>query len=452
MVSTREKIVNSDQTQKQTAVFRALYELAKQSVNIKLESTAFICVQHELTATICLFEMLIALGAKPGRIFIVGKHYSSCQHVGSTLEGMGIKRFSSTQDHAPGEFFEAINYDVKALWHSFCGKIEADAGIKNLIILDDGGRCSAAIPEAVFEKMPVFAIEQTTRGLNNTTTFELPFPIIQVAASAAKVILESPIIANAAITDQLSEYLQSINHNSVCGVVGIGNIGLAVARKLLSLGYKLHVFDAKKCLPDSLIDAVKESSLEDLFQHADHIFSCTGYDVVNDLDLALLEGYKHLYSCSSEDIEFQSLLTSRPDILTNNRLDDIIIRLSEKATIQLHRGGFPITFNNLPTPAPLVDIQLTQGLLLGAVFQAILAMPGSAIGNKKTRVMLDPLIQSYVSQQWFAIQHTNKGLGINSQNFLDLSWIKYHSGGLYTPSKSIYEIFASPSYHATELA
>jgi hypothetical protein len=73
-------------------------------------------------------------------------------------------------------------------------------------------------------------------------------------------------------------------------------------------------------------------------------------------------------------------------------------------TIEILRSGFPITFNGHPQPAPAVDIQLTQGLLLCALLQANFMLPLHAEENKKERIMLDPAIQSFICHNWAKTQ------------------------------------------------
>ena len=67
-------------------------------------------------------------------------------------------------------------------------------------------------------------------------------PVVNVAYSAAKQILESPMIAKAVIK-KLDQILLRDIKNSICGVVGLGAIGRAIIQKLLSLGCKVVVYD-----------------------------------------------------------------------------------------------------------------------------------------------------------------------------------------------------------------
>src|SRR5690606_34495242 len=72
--------------------------------------------------------------------------------------------------------------------------------------------------------------------------------------------------------------------------------------------------------------------------------------------------------------------------------------------IQILRGGFPINFDGSSTSVRNEDIQVTRGLLLGAVLQAL-----SVAGRDAPPSMaLDGELQRFVLEAWFSDQRSQR--------------------------------------------
>jgi S-adenosylhomocysteine hydrolase len=426
------RTVNKDVFVPDLKVFEAIKVAVSSNPKLKLANIAFICTQHELATTINLFDALIQFGAKPENIYLIGKHYSTCEAVGVALSAMGIQRRTGFPQPAPGEFASSFKKSIQQLWSDFLAHIKSQP-IKGIIILDDGGRCLAAAPEEVISNYPIIGIEQTTGGLTNPDTFNLPFPVIEVASSASKLWLESPIIATAAITQRVKAILAKSSFKPVCGIVGAGFIGRAVSEKLLNLGYNIIIYDKKEIKIKSDKNFVKSKSIEDIFEQAQYIFGCTGYDITHAIDFKHINENKLLLSCSSEDREFLSLvrLTYQENNQEYHPLDDLNYKTKNNANLNIMRGGFPITFDGSSQPAAANDIQLTQGLLLGALLQAVHLLPDNPSHNNQTRLMLDPTVQQFITQVWLNEQEPEKYSKELSARFKDREWIKNNSGGQY---------------------
>lgn len=63
------------------------------------------------------------------------------------------------------------------------------------------------------------------------------------------------------------------------------------------------------------------------------------------------------------------------------------------------RSGFPVNFDNSLESVPSHDIQLTRGLIFGAVLQACDLLQQTVTAFPRN-VMLDPLIQELVLNTW----------------------------------------------------
>lgn len=430
-------------------VFSAIKHAVLSNGKPYFENIAFICTQHELATTINLLETLIELGAKPDNIYLMGKYYSTCSAVVDKLIELGIHRQTSSIQEKLGEFANTFKADIAKMWEKF-SKEASNKNIKGIIILDDGGRCLASAPKDFYSKYPIVGVEQTTGGIVNPDTVNLPFPIIEVASSAAKLWLESPIIATAAITDRLDGMLRARKDRPICGVIGTGYIGMAVIKKLVSLGYEVIGYDKNQSKACEFEGFSWGASLEDVIKRSRYIFGCTGYDITPSLDFdELIDDDKFFFSCSSEDREFLSLLKlvqQQNPVQQPNNLQIVYFYNKKGHVIEIFRGGFPITFDGSPQPAPAVDIQLTQGLLLCALVQAATMLPSSPEHNEKARVMLDPVIQQFVSSVWEKTQPPGRYADDLLNRFRDTRWIMDHSGGRHYPLTYISDCFGKLEY------
>ncbi len=97
-----------------------------------------------------------------------------------------------------------------------------------------------------------------------------------------------------------------------------------------------------------------------------------GTDITTSLDLHELYGTYYLISCSSQDMEFNSLLKVIHKNLAYkslNILEDIKYPI-KGGFIKILKGGYPINFDNFGHSVPAEDIQLTRGVLLRGIIQA----------------------------------------------------------------------------------
>jgi S-adenosylhomocysteine hydrolase len=401
---------------------------------MNLERLLFVCVQHELAATVVMFKHLIAFGVRPKNIYVIGKHYSTCEDVVNELRMLGIQRPYYPKQENIGEFAKYFKLNIKKMWDTVLR--EKDPSIDGIIVLDDGSRCISGVPPHIYTAYNLIGIEQTTAGLINSSIRNFPFPVVEVASSAAKLWLESPIIGSAAITNKIEKMLRVDNDKSLlCGIVGLGYVGEAVTDKLISLGYEVIGYDKDNNKKIERIGFKQYAACEDVIKRAKYIFGCTGYDITKNFDMdAVVESDKIFLSCSSEDKEFLTLLRKlrkSQGFKYQDALSDFNYKTQKGINVKIIRGGFPITFDGSGTPAPLNDIQLTQGLLLAALIQAIIFLRKYEIPKKHTRIMLDPSIQKFVAKTWIAAKPSEKYPENLLDNFTDWQWIFNNSGGNY---------------------
>lgn len=428
-------------------VLEAIIAAISDKKTLKLESVCFVCVQHLLDTTIPLMESLVRLGALPSNIYIMGKSYSSSPHVLATLESKGYNCYNNAPQEKLGTFSDCLQNDIKRIWEDVHERV-TEEGIKLIVVLDDGGFCLTNVPQKIIKRFPLIGIEQTTSGLTNIRLRRVQFPVIKVAVSAAKQLVESPMIAEA-IVKKLNSILPGEEKNLSCAVVGLGCIGIAVTKKLLSLNHSVKVYDRepKKSKAVNTGSTIAALDIRTLINEAEYIFGCSGNDITKNLDPKIINGSKTFISCSSRDKEFLNLL----NIFEENNcsyttiLDHLECQINNHP-VKILRGGFPINFDNTGESVAAIDIQLTRGLLLGSVLQAVLSF-WNKLSMKKKQCMLDPALQSFVVSQWRRVGSTHLFPPGFLDLFEDLGWIKRHSKGTYVENALFYEWFYN-TFHA----
>jgi len=389
-----------------------------------------------LETTGSLIQTLVSLGLHPRNIYILGKAYSSNSSVEERLHRLGAHVVESGRQLRWGEYSTQLTEDVSRLWNHVAAGIEAQRP-DALIILDDGGFCIKGMPP--FRALPVVGIEQTMSGLA-LLDVPPPFPVIDVASSAAKQWIEPPMISEAVLARLQSYRLP----DSPMGVVGFGNIGKAMTQTLSRIQSPILTFDENVGPEGESGTTVFCDSLGELYSKSATVFGCTGKDTLAGKGWwPQLTGERLLISCSSQDMEFRSILLSLNDgnhrfVSSQQLTSEVTVPLGQ-GRLRILRGGFPVNFDGSTESVPAADIQMTRGLLLGAILQAV-----SLIGNGHTRplqTMLLPELQRLVVSEWIQIRASRR---TSFEPWLldkflqdDLSWIANNSGGAHqeTPSE-----------------
>lgn len=413
---------------------------------ISLEKTAVVYIHHALGTSVDVVESLIALKAKPEHIFVLGKSYSQNDEVVQQMKDLKVHYKDCSKQVGLGGFSRYFISDINNLWAEVCAKLDqVGENIENVIIADHGGHAVASVPADILQNYNVVGIEKTTAGLKHPYTHALPFPLIEVASCTAKKVFESPLIAEALVS-KLSPFIPLRNDNIACGVVGYGSIGKALAQKLLDLGHKVVVYDRDdRQLRDVPEGMIATNSLSGILSAADYIFGCTGTDITEDnIDaFRLCRTPKTLVSCSSEDVEFLSLLCNVQRRLNGKvaytPLRDQIYETDFKTPITIVKGGFPANFDLSGESVPARDIQLTRALVLAGIYQAMKILGVLASGQNDARYnadkdaftshyMLDPRLQEMILKLFF-LHRGEEGFKQLIDDHLNPKSMLKHSGG-----------------------
>jgi len=409
-----------------------------------LEEVIFVLVQHKLETTVTLIDALLALGARPENIILSGKCYSTSPVIADQLKKRKINVMEDSKPEEIGQYDKYNRRGLVKMWEIVANYLK-NKNADQVIVMDEGGRCLETMPEFIRFEYKVAAIEQTRAGLYSdaVNVDQLVFPLVEVASCAVKKILEPPLIA-IAILNRLKNLLLKLNPDpktTFFGVVGNGAIGNAVCKYLLSSGYKVLCYDENESAFKDISDKnfYRVETIASVIANSNIILGCTGKDITEGLDiLSIVKKNKVFVSCTSEDKEFRDLLLKigqNNNYIGEEVLSDITYLSKNKSKITILQGGFPFNFDRNPWNVPAEDIEVTQGLLLGACIQAVTCATkpvhdGITI-NRGSRQILNPLIQSYVALHWLSRRSKNDYPENYKELFKTFEWIKRNSGGEY---------------------
>lgn len=397
--------------------------------------TAVIYVHHALHSSLPVLRAQFQLGLKPNNTFVLNKSYSECADVVKETKKLGVHYQPCSPQLWAGGFLHAFIRDINLLWN----KVILNLGnVDNILIMDHGGHAMSFAPPKIFKKYNVVGVEKTTAGLINPNTEGLPFPIIDVATCAAKKFLESPLISEAVVS-KLAPWIPIADEKLVCGVVGYGAIGKAIAKKLLSMGHKVIIYDKDAKKLNDLNNAIFAFDLTAVISYSDYIFGCTGRDMSSNLEdtLRLCPRDKTFISCSSEDVEFSSLIKyiqKQQGKMIAHPFNDIVYKNNMGSSMRIIKGGFPINFDNSGESVPLKDIQLTRALIFCGALQATSFFRKPQLLNNPGRYMLDPDLQKLSANEWFKCLISDHGHTIPQEivdQFNDKQWITINSDGIH---------------------
>lgn len=393
--------------------YNVLNQLIKDTEGLKndFENYYIISVQHLLRSTGSLFETLINIGFNPKNIFLTGKIYSTHRETKELLKNdLGINITESTVKNDLGKYSEGLKEDIDKMWELLLNEIGNSQS--KIIILDDGGHILKSVNKDLLDKtnIKIFGIEQTTSGIRESEKFE-KFPIIDVAGSAAKVLIE-PNLVSEAVNIQLHDHFINFQKDRI-GIIGYGHIGKAIAKEYEEKGYQIFVFDNKKKINESNPNIIVCKNAWDLYLKSEIIIGATGDDISDKRWIMESKEDKIFLSVSSGDIEFNELIRNNrfKDFNSTDNLKNPIepLRIKELTTDNNHklimlRGGMVSNFTGSADSSPGKYIQITRGLLFSAIIQIL----KNEINLKNGVLKLDATLQKKVVKDWFTDQPQKK--------------------------------------------
>jgi D-isomer specific 2-hydroxyacid dehydrogenase, NAD binding domain len=371
----------------------------RHELGARLTDTALVALQHLLPSVGPLFQRFVGAGFRPEQMFVLGKPYSTVPQVAETIAQTGC------HVHVPppgffdlGHYSEKFHALVVDFWATVRKKLPGT--VRHVVILDEGGWLCRDTPDAIIDGLRVTAVEHTMFGLITAPAGGRPYPVVLMAASAAKTRFEGAVIADA-IIERLEECIVDLPNLGV-GILGLGNIGEAVARAMQ--GRRHGLLSGYDIIPEKgeelreLLTSVRSRS--ELVANCDVILGCTGTDSFEPgAQLHQTKKRRWLASCSSGDIEFSRvayLLANRVTALRSDPFRDARGMIGDAEVILLN-GGFPLNFDRVREREHPTRIQLTRELTFASVLQAALCLEED---SANAGVMLDPEVQRQLIEAW----------------------------------------------------
>jgi hypothetical protein len=266
--------------QRPAAELPLLAEAVRLAGGASLEGVELIAVQHLKPNTDALLAAMESLGLSPADATLVGKPYSTDGETALRLASRGYRVTETSlsereaveptrrdwrdeplvrdrlrqvavmlpERELPGDLKTLVAVETLAETFKW---VEPETSTRRFLLLDDGGY----LTRVVHDYFPEYAhlctgVEQTEAGVKALEGIELKMPVLTVARTLAKKLLESIAVAHGvveAIHQQLHELHPQLRIEPKEAVVlGYGALGREIARSLRERGYDVHVYDVSE--------------------------------------------------------------------------------------------------------------------------------------------------------------------------------------------------------------
>ncbi len=325
-----------------------------------LSNVLIIAAQHILETNLTMFEYLFRLGLKPQNTFLIGKSYSTNKEVMEKFRAKGVYVH-------PGsiKFDSHLAYDsqYRTEVKDFLNYVKTTVNFedyKKVLFVDDGGLLIYIANSSIKNFSNVFAVEQTSCGYHMLKDIKLNFPIINVARSDAKLVYESPFIAELFVEKLFKKIkLYKLKPKSAL-VVGAGYIGKEIFY-LLKDKLETYLFDVKYQVSD-----FGKAKLEDVISNFDLIIGASGFETIKRNIYSKIRHGAVLVSASSSDREFCAVNLRKLVPKIKDCHEDFFVN-----SIWLLNCGSPLNFSGSKHSAPPEKIQLTRALMLSGICLAM---------------------------------------------------------------------------------
>ena len=325
--------------------------------DVDLSNVLIIGVRHLLQSHYIFFRYLEKRGLNPKNVYLIGKAYTTNQTVVEAYKKRGYnisKHSSSFNSHET--FDQQFNEYIDRFIDEINSKIKGRK-FDQVVVLDDGGMILNRIQKLSIKN--IVAVEQTSAGYNLLSKTKLPFPILNVARSKAKLIRETPHVIGVFMKEFKRKVDLSKKYKIL--IIGGGYIGKEAARQLKEIGQASKLYDI---VPNR--SQFKEKNLNRIIPLFDLIIGTTGKESLNKQHLKFAERGTLLISLSSSDREFPSqFIRSQFPQNSDPYLD------YEFNGVKLLNAGFPMTFVGQVQPMPLKYMQITSSMLYSSILYGV---------------------------------------------------------------------------------
>lgn len=405
-------VSNRHDTNALTPTLPVLDRLRAEFGTIRPDTAGLFGLQHLFGSTATLVRRLAEPSLSPRDVFLLGKPYSTHPGVADALRNQyGFWVHPDSTDQSRRDDNDALMDDrIGAVLERIADRFRSGRYGRNrrFLLIDDGARAIRQLHEPRFDDVRhrFTCVEQTRCGTRHIADLDLETPVINVAESRAKLVYESPLIAESVVLE-LQKKLRGLRAAGIAVdrralVSGYGAIGAAVADALRDAGFAVAVHDVDST---RLHGAARRgyTVCRDYgagLRRGGLIVGCTGLPVMERRHHAEIADGALLISASSSDVEFRSWqLRARGECLGDparwtadgrcERTPDADGRRWDHPCFSLYRirdawrtfhlvnGGFPVNFSGGVDPIAPEKIQLTRSLLyLGALQATRTTAPG----------------------------------------------------------------------------
>ena len=364
--------------------------------------------------------MIEKAGFDRSKIIVIPKAYSTIP--GSLQElkrKLGFRVSMSDEELRPGHYDDYAAFSLTRACEIADELGKNDRKPPRIVLLDDGGTLTEHwFVRELAGRFETVSVQQTTSGLFRPPFHDRRILKVNVAGSAAKRWFESKIIAKG-ITRKVFARISELQRRKI-GVVGYGAIGKALADATSAHGAEIVVYDKSREVYSHRFE--NAASLDQLLSKAEVIFGCVGKDIFESCgnSLEAMEAPKIFASCSSRDVEFQSLFRYAIPTESRNPFEDVTVRAGGLHSIL--NGGFPINFIASTNGRRKVRVALTRALVLAGIYQALADLGTHAIEGSNI-VPLGVETQKNLVDRWLDINGmSTEQFGVERADFDDREW------------------------------
>ena len=376
---------------------------------------------HCLPSYVDLLSFMIEkAGFDRSKIIVIPKAYSTIPDSLQELKRkLGFRVLLSDEELRRGHYDEYAAFSLNRASEIADEFGKNDRKPPRIVLLDDGGTLTERwFNHGLACRFETVSVQQTTSGLFRPPFHDRRILKVNVAGSAAKRWFESKIIAKG-ITRKVFARISELQRRKI-GVVGYGAIGKALADATSAHGARIVVYDKSREVYSHRYE--NAASLDQLLSKAEVIFGCVGRDIFQSCGNSpkAIEAPQIFASCSSRDVEFQSLFRYAIPTESRNPFEDVTIRVGGLHCIL--NGGFPINFDREHEWEEESEVALTRALVLAGVYQALADLGPHAIEGSNI-VQLGVETQKNLVDRWLDINGmSTEQFGVEREDFDDREW------------------------------
>jgi hypothetical protein len=363
------------------------------------------------------------MGIKPERTALIGKCYSTSTKTLNLMRNEGIYVCSTSVEFDSYQSYdEQFQKNTVEFYRDTIRRLKIPSHAK-IIVLDDGGELLSIVNNDPADFERIIGIEQTSSGFWKLNKMDLKIPVINVARSSAKLVVESFMVAEEQ-TRNITNAIESLNLSPErVLIIGNGSLGNYLASTFQGYYDTVLTYDTVAHRSDLGMENLDLSTF-------DLIIGTTGVcSLPLENSVSSLKEDVVLASVSSSDREFGAAYLRKKANQIHHCHTDLSID-----GIHLLNCGFPVNFQGADEDTiPLEKIQSTIALLFSATCQGVIQKD-----LKKGLIPLNPKSQRMILKELSLSEFMYKKQGSNKiqKQVLDND-----------QSNNFSKIFTQGSYH-----